>query len=224
MERLPRASIVPRQSVRAPSIHIVAKGETLHAVAWRYSLDYRNLVKWNRLDDPNLIFVGQKLRLTAPAKPKPQSTIAAIEKRKPVKAKTNTSAAKLKRQTAAGLPIKWVWPTQGKSQSATYDSRTKGIEIRGTKGQAVKAAAPGSVVYSGSGLRGYGELIIIKHNDTFLSAYAHNDARLANEGSRVNAGETIAHMGSTDAKDVMLHFEIRQNGKAVDPLKFLPKR
>ena len=223
MERLPRAPIVPKLSVQTSSTHIVAKGETLHAVAWHYSIDYRNLVKWNQLDDPNLIFVGQELRLTAPPKLKPQSNSASVEKRKLINKEARASAGKQERQRS-GLPIKWVWPTQGKTHSATLASRTKGIEIRGTKGQAVKAAAPGTVVYSGSGLRGYGELIIIKHNDTFLSAYAHNDARLANEGSRVNGGETIAHMGSTDAKDVMLHFEIRQNGKAVDPLKFLPKR
>ncbi len=218
------APVIPRPGEKRATTHVVAKGETLHAVAWRYNLDYRELVTWNRLDDPDLIFVGQQLRLTAPSKPKPSSKTSTPPTRKGVAKKAPVNAVKPMRQSAAGTPIKWVWPARGKPQSATATSRSKGIEIRGTKGQAVKAAAPGTVVYSGSGLRGYGELIIIKHNDTFLSAYAHNDARLANEGSRVNAGETIAHMGSTDAKNVMLHFEIRQNGKAVDPLKFLPKR
>ena len=223
-KRVPHAPVVPRPSEATLALHVVAKGETLHAVAWRYRLDYRDLITWNRLDNPNLIFIGQKLRLRASSTPQLQSKAAKTKAQKPVKKKAHTSARKPTQVESATSPIRWVWPAQGKTQKATTASRSKGIEIRGTKGQAVKAAAPGTVVYSGSGLRGYGELIIIKHNDTFLSAYAHNDTRLANEGRRVGAGDTIAHMGNTDAKDVMLHFEIRQNGKTVDPLKFLPKR
>lgn len=120
--------------------------------------------------------------------------------------------------------VRWMWPAQGKVSAADAGSVTKGIDIRGARGQAVKAAAGGTVVYSGSGLRGYGELIIIQHNDTFLSAYAHNEARLVQEGRHVDAGETIARMGNSDTTDVMLHFEIRRNGKAVDPLQYLPNR
>jgi lipoprotein NlpD len=117
-----------------------------------------------------------------------------------------------------------MWPASGKASPAVSVSGVKGLDIRGTRGQPVKAAAAGTVVYSGSGLRGYGELIIVKHDETFLSAYAHNESRLAHEGSRVSAGETIARMGDTDSRDVMLHFEIRRNGKAVDPLQYLPRR
>ena len=100
----------------------------------------------------------------------------------------------------------------------------RGLEIRGQRGQEIKAAAAGAVVYSGSGLRGYGELIIIKHNDTFLSAYAHNESRLVEEGQRVKGGQLIARMGDSEAREVMLHFEIRRNGKSVDPLQYLPGR
>ena len=120
--------------------------------------------------------------------------------------------------------LKWVWPAIGETRVSTRFSGSDGIEILGEKGQVVRAAGNGTVVYSGHGLRGYGELIIIKHDDRFLSAYAHNNVRLVEEGDSVSAGEAIAHMGSTSSEEVRLHFEIRQNGKAIDPLKVLPQR
>ena len=224
-QRITKSTPRPRKSklpALRPAIYIVAKGDTLHAVAWRYRIDYRDLVKWNKLSNPDLIFVGQKLRLQAP--PSPAASSKPNSSKKSTAIKAIAVDAKSPKKMLPSLPIRWVWPTQGKTKSAATVSGSKGIEIHGAKGQAVKAAAPGTVVYSGSGLRGYGELIIIKHNETYLSAYAHNDTRLVPEGRRVNAGELIARMGDTDAKDVMLHFEIRRNGKAVDPLKFLPKR
>lgn len=118
----------------------------------------------------------------------------------------------------------WVWPAEGAATHARGVAGTRGIEIRGEKGQDVKAAAAGKVVYSGSGLRGYGELIIIKHDETYLSAYAHNEARLVEEGQSVKSGQVIARMGNTEARETMLHFEIRRNGKSVDPYQYLPKR
>ena len=224
-QRITKSTPRPRKSklpALRPAIYIVAKGDTLHAVAWRYRIDYRDLVKWNELSNPDLIFVGQKLRLRAP--PSPAASSKPNSSKKSTAIKAIAVDAKSPKIMLPSLPIRWVWPTQGRTKSAATVSGSKGIEIHGAIDQAVIAAAPGTVVYSGSGLRGYGELIIIKHNETYLSAYAHNDTRLVPEGRRVNAGELIARMGDTDAKDVMLHFEIRRNGKAVDPLKFLPKR
>ena len=120
--------------------------------------------------------------------------------------------------------VSWTWPAAGKTRRAVAASGSEGLEIVGARGQPVVAAAAGQVVYSGNGLRGYGQLIIIKHNDTFLSAYAHNDKLLVTEGTRVNAGQQIAQMGDSEASEVMLHFEIRKSGKAVGPLQFLPQR
>jgi lipoprotein NlpD len=117
--------------------------------------------------------------------------------------------------------IEWIWPTKGKVLEEFSES-TKGIDISGTLGQAINASAAGKVVYSGGGLRGYGKLIIIKHNSTYLSAYAHNNKLLVKEGQTVSKGQKIAEMGSTDSSLVKLHFEIRKNGKPVDPLKHLP--
>ncbi|MDA0823392.1 MAG: peptidoglycan DD-metalloendopeptidase family protein [Proteobacteria bacterium] len=120
--------------------------------------------------------------------------------------------------------LAWMWPTSGTVQSASSALGTKGIEILGKTGQPVVAAASGTVVYSGSGLRGYGQLIIVKHNEEFLSAYAHNDKLIVSEGVAVKQGQKIAEMGNSDAKRVMLHFEIRRDGKAVEPLQYLPSR
>jgi lipoprotein NlpD len=120
--------------------------------------------------------------------------------------------------------VSWTWPASGKTRRAVAASGSEGLEILGARGQPVVASAAGQVVYSGNGLRGYGQLIIIKHNDTFLSAYAHNDKLLVTEGTRVNAGQQIAQMGDSEASEVMLHFEIRKSGKAVGPLQYLPQR
>ena len=117
--------------------------------------------------------------------------------------------------------ISWTWPTKGKVISAFNDNGNKGIDIAGTKGQPILAAAPGKVIYSGSDLRGYGKLVIIKHNNTYLSVYANNSNILVKEGRQVGAGQKIAEMGDTDSNIVKLHFEIRQQGKSVDPTKFL---
>ncbi len=122
--------------------------------------------------------------------------------------------------------IQWRWPTQGEliQRFSTSDLTRQGIGIGGRAGQAVVAAADGEVVYSGSGLRGYGELIIVKHSPEYLSAYAHNRKRLVNEGQRVRAGQPIAELGRTGADRDKLHFEIRRGGKPVDPLGYLPRR
>ncbi len=207
-------------SAKRPAQHVVRSGDTLHSIAWRYRLDYRQLARWNRLANPNLIFVGQKLRLSAPATTK---TIAeGAPKRAPQRQSANVKPRAETHRPAAALS--WTWPATGSVQPATSALGTKGIEILGKRGQPVKAAAAGRVVYSGSGLRGYGRLIIVKHNEEFLSAYAHNERLLVAEGATVKSGESIAEMGDSEAKTVMLHFEIRRDGKAVEPLKLLPRR
>lgn len=215
-----------------PGDHLVVRGDTVHAIAFRYRIDYRDLVRWNALSNPDRIYIGQRLRLVAPpatartTPPPPARSAPAAPAPAPARelAVTRAPARSAAPAVAVHGPLRWTWPTAGKARMATSVSGTKGLEIRGQRGQSVTAAAAGSVVYSGSGLRGYGELIILKHNETFLSAYAHNEVRLVQEGDRVDTGQAIARMGNTDAKDVMLHFEIRRNGKAVDPLQFLPKR
>ena len=197
--------------------HIVRSGETLFTIAFRYGKDHRDLALWNRLGDGSLIYPGQVIRLTPPpgSAPRPlaRSPASTPPKRPPPRA-------------PAEPPPKWEWPTNGKI-IAGFDNRSgsgTGIEIRGKAGQTVRAAAAGHVVYSGGGLIGYGQLIIIKHNDTYLSAYGHNASLLAKEGDRIRKGQRIATMGEGPGLEPQLHFEIRQNGKPVDPRRYLPAR
>ncbi len=199
------------------STYRVRGGDTLQEIAFRYRLDVRDLARWNRISDPDRIFVGQVLSLV-PSKSSAGKTAAGAPKND----RTVPRAAPA-RTTPAG-EITWQWPTRGDARRAVASSGSVGLDIRGHRGQPVRAAAPGKVVYSGSGLRGYGQLIIVKHNEDFLSAYAHNDRLLVEEGASVAAGQKIALMGDSDAKEVMLHFEIRRQGKAVEPLNYLPKQ
>ena len=157
--------------------------------------------------------------VTKPLKlPKPAS--AAVKPHKPVRKGHPTS-----HWSGAGVKSGWVWPASGKVlKNFDENGADKGLDIGGSKGQPIQAAAAGRVVYQGSGLRGYGQLIILKHNDEYLSAYAHNDRIYVKEGDTVTRGQKIAAMGDSGSDHVMLHFEIRRNGKPVDPLKYLPKR
>jgi len=220
----------------------VRKGDTLHAIAFNFGLDWRDIAAWNGIRSPYTIYPDQDLRLTStkgsPDKPPAShSTSSAV-----VVTGTGTSGTtsttrdvpvgKPKpepepvREPVIADPGKWMWPTNGRlvSQFKANDPTRNGIEIGGKEGQAVVTTAAGEVVYSGSGLIGYGELIIIKHNDRMLSAYAHNRKRLVVEGRKVAAGERIAEMGRNDRNQALLHFEIRLNGSPQDPLKYLPKR
>ncbi len=223
-----RPAATPRVATggTVPASYRVVKGDTLHAIAWRYRLDYRDLVRWNKLTNPDLIVIGQRLRLTAPPAPKASSATrpSATRVDPPRAAPAAPARAPSAATEAVHTALQWSWPATGKVSVARTASGTRGIEIRGQQGQPVMAASSGAVVYSGSGLRGYGELIIIKHNETFLSAYAHNEARLVEEGQRVKPGQMIARMGDSEAREVMLHFEIRRNGKPVDPFQYLPRR
>ncbi len=278
---------------RGPS-HVVQAGDTLYGIAFRNSLDWREVARWNGIGEPYLIQPGQVLRLSPPRAsttrpvassptpprpaaavasgpppmprgpagssgptgaptapsvpasrpvvsssapvattppsspppgpaPRPSSPVVASPPSAPsVPASTPTGPA----GTAAFRAGQWQWPTQGQviSRYAEGDKARQGIAIAGTAGQPVRAAAAGTVVYSGAGLVGYGELIIIKHNDEWLSAYGHNRRRLVAEGANISAGQQIAELGRTGTSRDMLHFEIRRNGKPVDPAPLLPRR
>ena len=212
--------------IQRPIVHIVQVGDTLYSIAWRFRLDYRRLSRWNRISNPDVIYVGQRLRLNAASnKPYSADGTAAVAKPKKRVVSGVGKQRTLKRNKKSGpARIRWFWPAAGPVQAASSALGTKGIEILGTRGTPIRAAAGGTVVYSGSGLRGYGQLIIVKHSEEFLSAYAHSERLLVVEGGNVKAGQQIAEMGDSDAKRVMLHFEIRRDGKAVEPLDYLPRR
>jgi lipoprotein NlpD len=302
---------VAGQSDALPDVYVVKRGDTLFGIALDHGQSYRDVATWNGISDPNVIRVGQQLRvrpppgwvekpdaeeqvvtqpmpppaaieakpLEAPApppvksgpkavkvaysekalaqvrgvpykepapspppsalvKPPPSASAAAPPQTKPdagtakptapirqAKAETDAPSDVPLPATATDLGQGWAWPARGTLlHSFNNGANPKGIAIGGEPGQAVMAAAPGKVVYSGSGLRGYGKLIIIKHDDTFLSVYAHNRELLVKEGQRVARGQKIAEMGDTDADRVGLHFEIRRLGKPVDPLEYLPRQ
>ncbi|MGQ0657632.1 MAG: peptidoglycan DD-metalloendopeptidase family protein [Chromatiales bacterium] len=241
----PTASAMPAEPppVRAAAprdeYRIVA-GDTLFSIAWRFGLDYRLLAHWNNIGPPYTIHPGQRLHLKPPATlpssaplasnrastpPPPAPAIAARREMDSIPATRpapQVSTPPPRQLPAASSKILWQWPARGKIVSASSVLGQRGINILGARGQPIMAAAPGEVVYSGSGLVGYGKLIIIKHNETFLSAYAHNDRLLVGEGARVIGGQQIAEMGSTGTRQVMLHFEIRRDGKPVPPIQYLP--
>ncbi len=220
-----------------PGWYTVKLSDTLYSISWRYGLDSQQLAEWNQMNISDPIYPGQRLRLlkphnfSTPAK-STQATVAkqdskpvtpAASPSKPVQSKpvqSNTG-----KQPALPDPNKWIWPTAGKPLNTFLASRLdrRGIRISGKQGQAVVAVAAGKVVYSGNGLAGYGNLIIIKHSDSYLSAYAYCKQRLVEEGMSVKAGKQIATMGERD-NVALLHFEIRRNGNPVDPIKFLPKQ
>ncbi|MDP1707490.1 MAG: peptidoglycan DD-metalloendopeptidase family protein [Gammaproteobacteria bacterium] len=208
----------------------VQRGDTLYSIAWQYGLDYKTLAQWNRIRAPYRIYAGQTLSLkpTAVTAETQQTTPASPQQRKPAttpadKAPPPQPSPNEDVAAAAARPV-WAWPTRGEVIATFNADGNKGINIAGREGDAINAAAEGRVVYSGNGLVGLGELVIIKHNGTFLSAYAHNKLRLVKEGDLVKSGQTIAHMGRTGSDRVMLHFEVRRDGKPVDPLHYLPRQ
>ncbi|MDC8760767.1 peptidoglycan DD-metalloendopeptidase family protein [Janthinobacterium fluminis] len=284
-----RAPVVDRTSVEAtkgviddskerdPALYTVKKGDTLIRIALEYGQNYRDLVVWNNLSNPNDIKVDQVLRVQppeggaadsgaqtvavvmppaetrpAPTPPVPKKTGPRGDKR------TYSDAALAELQRADGAPapapaparpervvstpaapaaaaaasaasaddekLSWMWPSEGRVIATFDEGKNKGIDIAGRAGQHVMAAGAGKVMYAGSGIRGYGNLVIVKHSNSLLSAYAHNRSIAVKEGQSVNKGQMIAEMGDSDADAVKLHFEIRQQGKPVDPSKFLPNR
>jgi lipoprotein NlpD len=227
---------------------------------------WRDIARWNGLENPNLIEVGQVLRVVPPGPVAASATAAATQpvttgertESRPLSSASATGAASgltpataaaastasiaSTASTAAAAPaasgtagtaaaaregdddVAWAWPAAGPVLGAFDEARNKGIAIGGKAGDAVLAAADGRVVYAGSGLRGYGNLVIVKHNNTYLTAYAHNQALLVKDDQVVRRGQKIAEMGSTEAERVQLHFEIRRQGRPVDPARLLPAR
>lgn len=221
----------------------VQQGDTLYSVAFRLGMDYRMLAQFNEIEPPFTILVGEPLRTVpavSPPQPAPDSAVSTpvITPNTPPKqvpkpttaAVTPVAEKKLVAVTPAepkltNAPVsRWLWPASGTVSRRFADDRNKGLDLVGQRGDPVVATAHGVVVYAGSDVTGYGALLIVKHNDTYLSAYGHNDALLVTEGALVAAGETIARMGSTSAESVKLHFEIRRNGVPIDPMTVLPRR
>jgi len=233
-----------------PGYHTVQRGETLLRIALESGQNWRDVARWNNLDDPNRLEVGQVLRVVPPSAVATASAAAPLERAAalaPAPAGSASASAALPAGSVAGSvtrgtvtaatpapsaaapaesEIAWAWPTVGAaSVLAGFDEqKNKGIDIGGRAGEPVLAAADGRVVYAGAGLRGYGNLIILKHNNTYLTAYAHNQSLLVKEDQTVRKGQKIAEMGSTDTDRVKLHFEIRREGKPVDPTRYLPPR
>ncbi len=213
--------------------HVVAKGDTLYSIAWRYNYDYRQLANWNDIDAPYVIYLGNSIcfklnkgKSVKKIKSQPDEDEnlgkEQIQQNQVAQVNPNVGDKKSGKKLSPGK-IKWFWPTRGKIVKSDSPTSKKGVDISGSLGQSVKAAAEGKIVYSGSGLVGYGKLIIIKHNDKFLSAYAYNSELLVNEGDIVKAGQKISKMGQDQSGRNILHFEIRLNGNPINPLKHLPK-
>jgi lipoprotein NlpD len=247
----PRPVATPAQSVPAAGQYVVVRGDTLYGIAFRHGLDYRQLAQLNQIGPPFTIYPGQRLQLGAAPAATAERAPAAGRTPRPAGAGARVAAPLASQPPAATTapppsgavaavtapppaapaavsagPMRWRWPAEG-PLAGTFvanDPTRQGVSIVGSAGQPVFAAADGVVVYSGSGLIGYGELIIIKHSDEWLSAYGHNRKRLAEEGARVTGGQQIAEMGRSGASRDMLHFEIRRNGRPVDPVSLLPRR
>ena len=237
---------------RGPN-YIVQPGDTLYAVAFRLGMDYRTLAEINNIEPPYVIRVSQSLKTidagsgtlvdaayytasVAPAKsaavepdrlesPPRQTSPAPAPARRQAEPRPSSHTLSTAKSAMPNGPVdRWVWPAEGEVSRPFSDERHKGIDLAGQRGAPVMATAPGVVVYAGTGVTGYGALLILKHNDTYLSAYGHNDELLAAEGEQVKVGQVIARMGSTDADSVKLHFEIRRDGRPVNPTELLPSR
>ncbi len=194
--------------------HIVRRGETLFSISWRYGKDPDDVARWNRLGDGSLIYPGQVIRLTPPSGSTSRSSTTSRPSTKPLP------------QIPAQPAPKWSWPTAGRInvEFGAKPGTGTGILINGKIGQPIVAAASGRVVYAGSGLIGYGQLIILKHNETYLSAYGYTASLLVKEGQLVKKDQKVATMGEGPERRPRLHFEIRRNGKPVNPRQFLPAR
>ena len=233
-----------------PGYYTVKPGDTLIRIGLDTGQNWRDVARWNGLDNPNIIEVGQVLRVVPPTADNPvavarpvgagaaagtplppaQSASQAASSTRPATSTAAAPAAPASAATAAAAnaaadeELGWIWPTPGALLAGFDEAKNKGLDIGGKAGDPVLAAADGRVVYSGAGLRGYGNLVILKHNNTYLSAYAHNQTLLVKEDQSVRKGQKIAEMGNSDSDKVKLHFEIRRQGKPVDPSRYLPAR
>lgn len=245
-----RPKVTATSTVRS---YQVQRGDTLYSIAFRYGLDFRKVASANNIPAPYTIYPGQKIRLqeaplkavskpaarpaatrsasagsSAPATASSSSATAAgrqtVSKAPPAKPQASSSSSSPSNSYAGGKVTAWRWPSAGRVTRGYSASVHKGIDISGKRGDPIVAVAAGKVVYAGTGIVGFGELLIVKHNDIYLSAYGHNDRLLVREGQVVKAGQRIAEKGSTGTDTVKLHFEIRREGKPVDPQRLLPRR
>ena len=235
--------VIPVSDLTSPrgryAMRMVRPGDTLYMIAWEVGLDYRQLANWNGLVAPYRLTRGTRIRLNAPGRSKlgrndetrTQATALPSEGSRAtavaIEVVSGTSGSGIGGNTVdpKSRVSDRLWPANGSIiQHFTGKNGNNGLDISGRKGARIRAAADGVVVYAGSGLRGYGQLLIIQHNDVFLSAYAHNQALLVSEGVTVRSGQTVAETGDTDAESPRLHFEIRRDGKPVNPLDYLPER
>ncbi len=216
-----------QRSATTPSQYSVQRGDTLYAIAWRFGFDFRALARANNISAPYTIYPGQVIALRAAPAPAPArstaSTPQVTSKPAPGTSTPTPPPPKPQATTPRKFDGRWSWPTSGKVVRG-YSGTHKGVDIGGKEGDPVRAVAAGRVVYAGTGIVGYGRLLIVKHDEVYLSAYGHNRRLLVAEGELVNAGQRIAEKGSSATDSVKLHFEIRREGKPVDPLKLLPKR
>jgi lipoprotein NlpD len=224
VESVSSAAVVPTP----PGYYRVKRGDTVLRIALDQGQSYRDIVRWNNLTDPNLIEVDQLLLVRPPAgkmtvKPLTSAATTPAPQKNTDQRMTPPADPKIEAVKPDAPPpgIRLSWPAKGKVVEDFIDGKNKGIDIAGKLGDPIQAASDGKVVYAGNSLRGYGNLVIVKHDNTYLTAYAHNRNLLVKEGDSVRKGQTIAEMGDTDANSVRLHFELRVNGKPVDPLPFL---
>jgi len=224
--RTPARVLPGAENAGKPGYYTVKPGDTLIRIGMDNGQSGRDIARWNKLDNPNLIETGQVLRVvpptqeaaaTRPATASPATSPSAATASAPVSPAPVSAAT----PAAAEEVVSFQWPARGNLISGFDESKNKGLDIGGKVGDPVMAAAGGRVVYAGAGLRGYGNLIILKHNNTYLTAYAHNQTLLVKEDQVIKRGQKIAEMGSSDADQVKLHFEIRRQGKPVDPAKYL---
>jgi lipoprotein NlpD len=203
--------------------YTVQNGDTLHAISFRTGIAYQNLARWNGIRPPYRIYVGDVLELRPGEAPNKTVTAKTAPVSRPKVTSTKLASKPLPVAKLPATVSGWQWPAKGKLiQTFSRGKAQYGIEIKGNRASAVVSTAPGQVVYAGNGIKGYGELVIIKHSEKYISAYAYNDKILVKEGDRVKAGQQLANMGSTGTKGVKLHFEIRKNGEPVNPLQYLP--
>jgi lipoprotein NlpD len=254
-DRSPNATKAPAKMIAGadnsgkPGYYSVKSGDTLIRIGMDNGQSWRDIARWNNIENPNLIETGQVLRVTPPEETgvvvRPVSSTNVVTSPAPASAAsapataTNTAAVRppasaasppnsstpansLANTDSAEETVSFQWPTRGNVLAGFDEVKNKGIDISGKAGDPVLAAADGKVVYAGSGLRGYGNLVILKHNNTYLTAYAHNQSLLVKEDQAIKRGQKIAEMGNSDADQVKLHFEIRRQGKPVDPAKYLP--
>ena len=210
-----------------PGYYTVKPGDTLIRIGLETGQNFRDITRWNALENPNMIEVGQVLRVTPPGpdvgvvvtRPVASGVVATG-----TVAAAGTKPAPVEAAVVSDEDIRFIWPAPGAVLAGFDGEKNKGLDIAGKPGDSVVAAADGKVIYAGSSLRGYGNLIILKHNDSYLTAYAHNQTLLVKEDQAVRKGQKIAEMGQTESDRVKLHFEVRRLGKAIDPAKMLPAR